>query len=132
LFDLCIYTIVHIDKLRKAEKNGGSGKFVEHNVWKTGRSLLNKARSATNVLPLLFADATDCSKLLYWAAIGDIQLGEKETQYSFHQLQRLPGSHKPQELRLKSTGKTIAPGFIRPYATCHTPDFLTTPKASRK
>ena len=30
----------------------------------------------------------------------------------------------PQELVLRSSGKKIAPGFIRPYAICETPPFV--------
>ena len=42
---------------------------------------------------------------------------------------RLGGKHAPQELVLRSSGKKIAPGFIRPYAICETPPFVNSKHA---
>ena len=45
------------------------------------------------------------------------------TWFSFEGLQPIRG-RRPQDLRLQSTGQNIAPGFIRPYTVCVTPDFI--------
>jgi hypothetical protein len=39
-------------------------------------------------------------------------------------LRRLPPGRTPQHLTLLSSGRKIAPAFIRPYALCRTPRFL--------
>jgi hypothetical protein len=39
-------------------------------------------------------------------------------------MRKIKGRHSPQDLLLKSTGKAIAPNFIKPYAICRTPSFL--------
>lgn len=127
----CIYTIAHLDKLRALEARGGSGTLKEAKPWTSGRKLLERAREAKLDLPILFADATDCSQLLYWAVITSIKLTTDGTTYSFERLRSLPGNRTPQKLVLLSTGKKIAPGYIRPYALCRTPPFLLEPAVSR-
>jgi hypothetical protein len=83
--------------------------------------LLAKAKAADEVLPVVFADATDCSRLLYWGILTNIVIEGKNTRYSFKQTRKIKGRHSRQELLLKSTDKPIAPNFIRPYAICRTP-----------
>lgn len=72
----------------------------------------------------MFADATDCTRLLYWGAISDIHIDDGGTSYSVEGLSPIGHGRTPQDLVLRSTGKQIAPDFIRPYAICRTPEFL--------
>ena len=81
-------------------------------------------RSANEGMPVIFADATDCGRLVYWGILSDIKPGKLGMHSFVRSLRRLRGHHAPQELVLRSTGKTIAPNFIRPYAICRTPAFL--------
>ena len=74
--------------------------------------------------PLGGADSTDCSRLIYQARLINIGLQRGSTQFSFVGLKRLPKGHRPQELRLLSTSRNIAPDYIRPYAICHSPAWL--------
>ena len=78
-------------------------------------------------MPVLLADAADCSHCWYWGLLEKVQVQEGFTAYTYPwiALRELPGNHNPQELTLRNSGKKIAPNFIRPYAICLTPSFLT-------
>ena len=121
--DACIYTILHIDKLVAFDRQGGYGTAHEAREWVTGRKLFLAARAAGRTMPILFADAADCSRILYRAELVAVEV-EQGTRYAFQNLRPLEGHHTPQELRLLETGAHIAPDFIRPYAICRTPEFL--------
>jgi hypothetical protein len=127
LFEFSVYTIVHRDKLAKAASTSGATKFSEAKVWRNGYDLWSKAKGAGAVMPVVFADAMDCSRLLYWGLLTNIVIEDKITRYSVEHMRRIKGRHSPQELLLKSTNKAIAPNFIRPYAICQTPSFLALP-----
>ena len=131
LFEFSIYTIVLGDKLAKAASRSGTTRFTEARAWKTGYDLWSKSKAAGAVMPVVFADATDCSRLLYWGILTGIVIEDKTTRYSVKQMRKIKGQHSPQELLLR-TGKAIAPDFIRPYAICRTPSFLVeVPPAKR-
>lgn len=51
-------------------------------------------------------------------------IDEEGTEFEFSHLVPIRGKQVTQELVLSTTGKTIAPGFIRPYALVQTPKFL--------
>ena len=77
-------------------------------------------------MPILLGDATDCSVLLYWRFVKDLRLNRenKTARFSVDKLGKLSVECSPQELVLKSSGNTIAPNSIRPYAICVTPAFI--------
>lgn len=124
--DHCVYTIVSGDRLRPAALEQSVFVSREASTWRKARALLEEGRKAGRSMPLLLADAKDCSRLLYWGVLKSVDIRGAKTEYSVDRLRATPGRHAPQELILLSTGKPIAPGFIRPYAICYTPDFLTT------
>jgi hypothetical protein len=37
-------------------------------------------------MPVVFADATDCSRLLYWGILTHIEVEDKTTRYSLKQV----------------------------------------------
>jgi hypothetical protein len=121
LHSYCIYTTVSPKKLKAVD-----GEITESKTWRTGLSLLQKARDAGEDLAIVFSDAvSDCEALVAWAIVSDIQTNDGITKCTFEKRKNLPrGKHLTQELRLRSTGRNIAPGFIRPYALCHTPAYL--------
>jgi len=121
----CVYTIVSRDRLDPVALEGGKFVGEEARTWKGGVQLKAEGEMEGQRLPLLLADAKDCSRLLYWGLLEDIQLLEGRTRYTVDRLRALRGRRSPQELVLRSTGEPIAYGFIRPYAICHTPTFLT-------
>jgi hypothetical protein len=124
LSDFCVYTIVQGEPLAQLAAVGGGGRFEEGRRWKTARSLLEKARVGNRSMPIVLGDATDCGRLLFWGLLTEIRVLGDKTCYRVDRLRRLRGRHSPQELILRQTGKKIAPGFIRPYAICRTPEFL--------
>lgn len=128
--EFCVYTIVSRDKLDPIALDQAPLVNSEARTWKAAEAMLEEARAAGQLLPLLLADAKDCSRLLYWGILQSLKLIDKRTEYTIDYLRSLPGRHAPQELVLRTTGKHIAPGFIRPYAICFTPPFLTTGSAA--
>lgn len=124
LYPSCIYTISQINKLNVIAAGRGSGTLTESRQWISGRRLLGESQKANLALPVLFADATDCSRLLFWAVLTRIDVSGEGTRYTFSGLRPIPGHRVPQDLVLLSTARKIAPGFIRPYALCKTPAFL--------
>jgi len=124
LTDFCVYTIVSRDRLDPVALEGIPLVGRESRIWRAGDALREEAQKSGQSLPILLADAKDCSRLLYWGLLQEIELRPDHTKYTVDRLRALPGRHTPQELVLRSTGEHIAQGFIRPYALCHTPRFL--------
>jgi hypothetical protein len=125
LYERCVYTIAHLDKLKQAvHKRKGRDTFEERRRWMTGLKLLRAVKHAPLEVPILFGDANKCSRLVYWGVLRNISFRKKRTTYTFENLQRIPRGHKTQELWLSKQNRKIAPRFIRPYAICRTPEFL--------
>lgn len=119
-----IYTIVDPALLKKIAAKGVGATFQERKRWVTGRLLFDASSRKALHTPVLIEDATDCSRLLYWGLLTSVELSEAGARFRVDQLRRLRGQRSPQDLTLRSTGKKIAPGFIRPYAICRTPAFI--------
>ncbi len=120
----CIYTIAHYEKLNEALSKGGTLVFKETRTWTEGKRLFDQACARGDLMPIVFADATDCSKLTHWAILRNIAPTPDGTSYTFTDIRKMPRGYTPQDLELRSTGKPIADNFIRPYAICATPRFL--------
>jgi hypothetical protein len=125
LSEHCVYTILHIGKLAKAARQGSPSHFRESKAWVTGRRLWQQAQAAGVGFPILLGDATGCRGLEYWGLLSAVKIKGEATHFTVDRVRRLRGTHTPQNLVLRSTGKHIAPNFIRPYAICRTPAFLT-------
>jgi hypothetical protein len=123
LSTFCIYTIARPDKLAAARKEAASY-FEEHHCWTTGCRLWHEADADDLDMAIVFGDATNCSRLIYWGILTNVIPGEGEAHYRVKSMRKFRGMHSPQELVLRSTGETIAPGFIRPYAICRKPSYL--------
>jgi hypothetical protein len=124
-FDAAIYTIAQGQQLAEDARSGGPVTYTEKKAWAKGFELWQKAKAEGSVIPILFGDATDCSRLEYWGMLTNMERNGKSTRYTIDRVRTLQGQHKPQDLILRSTGKHIAPNFIRSYAICNTPSFLS-------
>ena len=124
LSDSCVYTITHPDTLSQFFDVGAFGFVEEAKPWPTAISLWHEALSRGESFPIIFADATDCSKLIYAARVSSIDVGEDGSRCEFFELEPIKSRHSPQELTLLKTGEKIAPSFIRPYALVQTPRFI--------
>jgi hypothetical protein len=122
LFGSCVYTIISPEKFLNAAAHEGPTTFTESKAWVTGAKLLQEADRAGLEMPILFGDATKCSRLLGWGVLQQLTVGEG-TEFVVRDVRPLR-RHSTQELVLKSTRRKIAPGFIKPYALCFTPSFL--------
>lgn len=124
LLDSCIYTIATEDRLLQASSDPSKW-LEERKRWVRGSELFEQA--AGRAMPIVFADATNTSRLIYWAVLTDLKVIDRGTRFRFTGLTPIRG-HSQQELRLLNGGKTIAPGYRRPYALCRTPSFLLNPR----
>ena len=124
-YPFCVYTIVSRDVLDSVAMERRPLIQTERKIWKQAKAYLNEASTEGSHVPVILGDAKDCSKLLYWGLLMRVGIDQSSTEYEVDRLRPIRDSHTPQELVLASSGKNIAPGFIRPYALCHTPAFLT-------
>jgi uncharacterized protein DUF4326 len=115
-----VYTILHPDTLKKHFRNR-SGNETQGQPWTTARKWFEYAG---NSLPILFGDATDCSRLLYWAMLTKIDTDAANgTSYSFRHIRQVPSENRVRNL-VKSTGEPLAPDYQRAYAICKVPEFV--------
>jgi hypothetical protein len=98
----------------------------------TARKLWLTASRANEHMPVVFGDAADCSRLLYWAVLVNVQFRSGGTRFVVDRLRKLGRRHAPQELKLRRAGRKIARGFIRPYAICFTPSFVISKRGQRR
>ncbi len=127
LSPFCVYTIRYQKDLDEAYRAGGSGEFTENKVWKTGHRLFQEAQTNGQRMPVVFASADVTDKLLYHAVLSDLVLDEAEstTKYQFTHLTPIEGGLPLSTLRLRSTNRQLSDNYIRPYAICHTPSFIS-------
>ena len=76
--EFCIYTIAHKDVLSEAHRKGGFATFAEAKRWTAGYGLWRKAEKSGHRMPILIGDTTDCSRLLYWGVLTQMEIGEKK------------------------------------------------------
>ena len=132
-FPFSIYTIRHSRDLAADHKRGGSGEFTERKRWTSALGFLDRARKIGQRLPVIFAAGETIDGIIYFAYIDDLYVspldehGNGTTTIRFSELQPLRPKRPLSSLRLKSSGQPLSEDFIRPYAICHTPDFLPTP-----
>ncbi|MCY2991566.1 MAG: hypothetical protein NTY19_27390, partial [Planctomycetota bacterium] len=75
-------------------------------------------------MPVLFGNALHCRWLIGWGILTGLTVADDGTRCIISDLRTIPGDHSTQELVLRSTGRRIAIGFIRPYAIVETPAFI--------
>ena len=120
--EFCIYTIVHGKELNKRTRTK-KFTFHENKRWVTGHALWREANKAHATMPVLFGDAVNVERLLYWGVLTDIRVDGNTTSFTVDRLHRIQDRTR-QGLILRSTRKPIARAFIRPYAICRTPAWL--------
>lgn len=125
LADACVYTRVRRELLDQKARDGSSLVYEAKRAWPGAEKLLLQAQRDSTVLPILLANAANRAVLLYYGALTEIAISESVTKYTVDRLRRIPGRHTPQELVLLSTGEHISSGYIRPYALCARPVFVS-------
>jgi len=120
-----IYTILHPDIMKTMASQSKPVSLKENKRWVTGANLFHDAGRAGQAMAIIFADATNCSRVLYWGKLDRLKVTTKGTQYSVTNLTPLVRK-TTQDLVLRSTNTPIAEGFIRPYAIVHTPVYIGT------
>ncbi|MCC6901406.1 MAG: HNH endonuclease [Polyangiaceae bacterium] len=115
-----VYTIATPDRLARAAKHGEP--IAEGKRWVKARALMEALPPGTE-MPILFADSRDCSRLIAWSVLRDVEVHGARTRYRIGPLYAVPRS-RPQDLQRLGSRKRIADNFIRPYVLCETPKFL--------
>lgn len=121
LLDQCVYTIVSPERFWSAKASGVP--LEEGKPWSTAQKMLARATAANLAVAVLFADARDVSRLVFWARLEAVTIDGRRTRFSVGTPRAIRGTHSPQELKLLS-GNGLSPGFIRNYVLCRTPSFL--------
>jgi hypothetical protein len=133
LSEYCVYAIVERKKLDQDFKRQVSRSYKERKPWASATSLLEKSRLNECNMPVLFGNADDCSQLSHWGLLTDVRVNDdKTTEYTVDRLRKIGGKQAPQDLVLRSSGKNIAPHFIKSYAICKTPAFLLKGNSKQK
>ena len=122
-----IYTIRHQRDLDEAYRRGGDGGFTENTTWKTGQKLFLEAKKNNQRMPVIFASADITDKLVYYAMLSNVEVDETDstTKYEFTDLKQITGDLPLSSLKLRSTNRPQSDDYIRPYAICHTPSFIS-------
>lgn len=124
LYKFCISTIVEGKKLKQFAAPGW-GEVSEGKPRKTGKVLFLDACEIGARMPVILSDAAyNTENLLFWATLRRVDIEDMRTTLRFDNIETIRGKHRRRELVLKSSGRNIAPHYIRPYAICFTPDFL--------
>lgn len=130
---ICVYTIVHSDKLDELWsqcKTAGEVEIKENRNWATAQRLLKEAQAENLRMMVVFAAAEYTHDLIYYGTLASIKISKKSsnkavTTFRVAELTRFKGI-KPLKTSLivESSGKAIPDRFIRPYAICKTPKLL--------
>ena len=130
ILPICIYTIVHTDRLDDLYQKGGKGEISENKNWATAKKLLKGAQGDDVRMLVIFASAEHTNELIYYADLEDVAIEKKDSNRAVttFQISKLvpfedPKPHKT-SLTVKSTGRDIPENHIRPYVICHTPESL--------
>lgn len=124
-----VYAIVHMDELKRVHKEGGTGSFMEGKSWAGAAKLLQDAKVAGRHMAVIFADAANIDKLLYYAFLTEIDVMDaRQTRYVFENLTPIGQIIPKTALLKKSDRKPLSVDFIRSYCIVVTPDFVSMPK----
>jgi hypothetical protein len=119
-----IYTMRHSSTLQEHAAKGGSDTLHERKTWRTGYRLWQQAVKDQLPMPLIFSGAEASTGLIYWGLIDAIEVNDGTTTCRYSDLQPIDPPRPLSALRLRSTGRSMSEDYIRPYAICHTPDFI--------
>jgi hypothetical protein len=125
-----VYTILHSNQLAAIYDSSRQGKFVEGRKWISAKKLLENARRAGQVVPVIFAAAEDIWELSHVGILEELQIlqdkaGKWSTTVSVSNLKKTdqPRPVKTQ-LVVSSTGRRLPRSHIRPYVLVQTPSFV--------
>jgi len=131
LYKKSVYTIRHSSELKGVYEKDGAGSFVERKNWATAVTLLKEATKANQRLPLLLAHSESIDGVRYWARIRSLSIDDNgHTTVKYSDLTKIPLGVPLSQLILVNSNRPLRDDFIRPYAICHTPDFLVSEKTS--
>lgn len=127
---VCVYTIIHTNKLDDLHQKERKGKISESTNWATANRLFLEAQRNKMRMLVIFAAAEHTSNLIYCADLEDVKIDKKDSSHTVttFRISDLTPFEDPKpkktSLIVKSTGRSIPEGHIRPYIICETPKTL--------
>ena len=127
---VCVYTIVHTDKLYDLHQKEGKGEISENRNWATANRLFQEVQRNNMRMLVIFAAAEHTSDLIYYADLEDIKIDKKDSSHAVttFRISSLTPFEDPKpkktSLIVKSTDRGIPEDHIRPYVICQTPKSL--------
>lgn len=70
----CVYAIVQVRRLARLAESTSPGPFTEKKSWVRAAELWERAQYNGHLMPVLFGDVADCTRLLFWGALNDLQV----------------------------------------------------------
>lgn len=143
-YPYCLATTVAEKALEVLLEQNGEGKYRDTHPWLAALDMLDKARAADQILPILFASGQP-SEFSHWGIVTDLAVVELhratwETVLSFTPLKPVnPIWVELDSVLLKPTAEQldrevregihqhrypVTEGEIHPYAICETPAFI--------
>jgi hypothetical protein len=133
-----VYTILHSNDLAALIRSGRSGTFTEGKKWVSAKKLLQAARVAGQVVPIIFAPGEDIWELTHFAELDDLKIGQdaegkwSTTVFVTNLTKIRPPYPNKTQLTVCSTGERLHKNHIRPYVLVDTPRFLAQKKKKAK
>ena len=124
LFEFCLYTTIHPDKLEWAAYLRGPSTFEVRQRMVKVREYFRIAKAQDKVVAVLFSDSTNCIDLIYWARLIHISVQGNNTHFTVSHISKLEPERKIDALVKVSNGRKLSKKFIRPYAVVKKPSFL--------
>src|SRR5713226_2188362 len=103
LADVCVYTTISPERLLEAASEHNS--LTETRRWTTAQGYFKQARADGLRLPIVFADARKCTKLIAWSTVDKLVVNGS-TKFTVTHLYNL-GSANRKSLIVLSTGAPI-------------------------
>ena len=119
-----VYTMVHSARLAEQYAKGGTHTLREGKRWVTAARLWKTWMREQLPMPIIFSAAEADKGLIYWGRVDSIDVDNEGTSCTYADLRRIEPATPLSTLRLRSTGRLMSDDNIRPYAICHTPEFV--------
>lgn len=128
----CVYHIRHSQTLAEiAATEGGRGTLEEKGDWRRVAAAHDEARLLGESMFIVFDNADEFIGVNWVGQLNEVVIrdageGHYHGTLSISGLRQIPELHRfsLSHLRLKSTGKPVAPGYLYGCLLCHTPDAL--------
>jgi hypothetical protein len=119
-----VYTMLHSERLAQQHEEGAAHTLREGKRWVTAARLWRESTREQLPMPIIFSAAEADKGLIYWGVVDSIAVDDDGTTCTYADLRPIEPAKPLSTLRLRSHGRPMSDENIRPYAICHTPNFV--------